>query len=233
MTYEFQFDEMHQAGADHADPTRASEYDNKMQKFRNYAQEARAIAEALGLTDTMSVLDMGAGTGALSLEFAGMCKEVTAVDVSSVMLQILQTKARERNIYNITTAHAGFLTFDNAGQTYDRIVSNVVLHHLPDFWKCVALRKVHAMLADDGLFFLHDVVFSFQVDDYESEMNLFLANLEQNTDADFVKDGVLHFREEFSTFDWVLDLMLEKTGFRIEEKKVRNSMAIAYVLSKG
>jgi hypothetical protein len=107
-----------------------------------------------------------------------------------------------------------------------------VLHHLPDFWKCIALRRIHAMLTENGLFFLNDVVFSFPIDDYKSEMNRFLTNLEEKTDADFVKDGVLHFKEEFSTFDWILDLMIEKAGFAIVKKERRNNTGTAYILEK-
>ena len=232
MNYDFQFDEMHQVGADHADSKRASEYDNKMQMFRNYATEANAIAQALELTKEMTVLDIGAGTGALSLELASLCKEITAVDVSNNMLQILQKKARDRCVENIKIENAGFLTFDNHGHKYDRIISNVVLHHLPDFWKCIALRRIHEILSDNGLFFLNDVVFSFPIDDYKSEMNAFLTNLEEKTDVSFVSDGVLHFKEEFSTFDWILDLVIEKAGFSVVKKEKRNSTGIAYILAK-
>jgi ubiquinone/menaquinone biosynthesis C-methylase UbiE len=101
MNYNFQYDEMHQAGADHADPMRANEYDNKMQKFRNYSEEAIKIVKILEITSQHSILDIGAGTGALSLELAKYSKEVTAVDISSQMLDILQKKAVERNVNNI------------------------------------------------------------------------------------------------------------------------------------
>ena len=232
MDYDFQFDEMHQAGASHADPKRALEYDSKMQKFRNYSQEAKEIARLLNINDQMHVLDMGAGTGALTLELAHVCKEVTAVDVSAQMLNILTAKAHDRNISNINIVNSGFLTYDSKGRKFDRIISNVVLHHLPDFWKCIALRRMHSILQDDGMFLLSDVVFSFPMDDYRSEMNGFLSNLEKQTDAEFVRDGVLHFKEEFSTFDWLLDQMIERAGFRIKEKNRRSSTGIGYVLMK-
>ncbi len=233
MKYEFQFDEMHQVGADHADPVRAKEYDSKMQMFRNYAEEARNLVQELNITKQMNILDIGAGTGALSIELAGYCREVTAVDVSSNMLQVLKDKARERGITNVQTCNSGFLTFDSSGKKYDRIISNVVMHHLPDFWKCIALRRVHSMLKDSGLFFLNDVIFSFPVDNYQTEMNTFLFDTEKRTDAEFVKDGVLHFKEEFSTFDWLLDLMIEKTGFAIVKKYLRGTTLASYILRKA
>lgn len=233
MKYEFQFDEMHQVGADHADPARANEYDSKMQMFRNYAEEAKALVQELNITDQMSILDIGAGTGALSIELAAYCREVTAVDVSSNMLHILETKAGKRGITNIRTCNRGFLTFDSSGKKYDRIISNAAMHHLPDFWKCIALRRVHSMLADEGLFFLNDVVFSFPIDNFKKEMDTFLIDLEERTDSEFVKDGILHLKEEFSTFDWLLDLMIQKAGFAVVKKNLRGTTLASYILRKA
>ena len=233
MEYNFQFDEMHQVGADHAELKRANEYDQKMQKFRNYKKEANEIARLIGINNQMCVLDMGAGTGALSLEIAEFCKEITAVDVSTQMLQHLKRKAKKKNISNIRTVNAGFLTFNNKGRKFDRIISNATLHHLPDFWKCVALRRMHSMLADDGLFYLNDIVFSFELADYREEMNSFLEDLAEKTDADFVKDGILHFKEEFSTFDYLLDAIIGKAGFGIKTKNKGSTTAVFYILQKA
>jgi putative AdoMet-dependent methyltransferase len=63
-------------------------------------------------------------------------------------------------------------------------------------------------------------------------MNTFLSDLENKTDKEFVKDGILHFKEEFSTFDWLLDLMIEKVGFKIREKNRPRSTWVSYVLEK-
>lgn len=233
MKYDFQFDEMHQVGADHADPVRAKEYDSKMQMFRNYAQEARNLVQELNITDKMSILDIGAGTGALAIELAAFCREITAIDISSNMLQILETKASKKGITNIRTCNSGFLTFDRCGKKYDRIISNAVMHHLPDFWKCIALRRVHSMLEDNGLFSLSDVVFSFPIDNYESELDTFLMHMKERTDEEFVKDGVLHLKQEFSTFDWLLDSVIEKTGFAIVKKNIGGTTFVSYILRKA
>ena len=48
------------------------------------------------------VLEIGAGTGIFTLDLARQCREVVAVDISSRMLDILERKAREAGIANIT-----------------------------------------------------------------------------------------------------------------------------------
>jgi putative AdoMet-dependent methyltransferase len=230
--YDFQYNEMNQVGADHADPKRAKEYDSKMSKFRNYEQEAKRIVNLLNINTRMLILDIGAGTGALTIEMAKHCKEITAIDVSKPMLQILQQKATALNLTNVVTVNAGFLTYKNDGKLFDRIISNAVLHHLPDFWKVIALRRIHSMLKDDGLFLLSDIVFSFDIDNYQQEMTVFLTDMENKTDKEFVRDGILHFKEEFSTFDWLLDSIIEKAGFRIKNKNSLSNTQIVYVLEK-
>ena len=58
--------------------------------------QAKTIAQALEITKEMNILDVGAGTGALSIELSNYCQEITAVDVSNQMLQILETKANKK-----------------------------------------------------------------------------------------------------------------------------------------
>lgn len=229
--YDFQYDEMHQAGADHADPGRARSYDELMERFRDYEAEAARVVDLLSIESGHAVLDLGAGTGALALGIARRCRTLTAVDVSPAMLMILREKADRAGLRNIETVTAGYLTFDAAGRKWDRIVSNVVLHHLPDFWKVVGLRRVHEMLADGGVFLLRDVVFSFEPDDYRAQMGGMLDMLAEQTGPELVDDGILHFREEYSTFDWILDRIIERTGFAIADKTVASPTMVEYILT--
>lgn len=231
--YNFQYNEFKQAGADHSVAERAKAYDSKMEMFRNYRKEASMLQKLLSIQPNQRVLDIGAGTGALTIELSSFCKEVVAIDISSEMLSILEEKGTNRSISNIRTVKAGFLTFQSGLGSFDYIISNVVLHHLPDFWKLVALRNIRKYLNRSGLFYLADVVFSFMPDDYEDEINAYLSKLEKQTDEDFVKDGVLHFKEEFSTYDWILDSIIERAGFKIRDKIRKDNFHISYILVRS
>ena len=230
--YNFQYDEFRQAGADHSVPERAKAYDSKMQMFRDCKKEAHMLKELLGIRPNHRVMDIGAGTGAQTLELASFCKEIVAVDISSEMLSVLEEKAIDRNISNIKTVKAGFLTLKNEIGSFDYIISNAVLHHLPDFWKLAGLRNIRRYLNKDGLFYLFDVVLSFMPDNYDAEINAFLSRLEDRTDDEFVKDGVLHFKEEFSTYDWIMDLIIERAGFKIKDKIRKDNFQICYILTE-
>lgn len=74
-----------------------------------------------------------------------------AVDVSEVMIQQAVRKAQSAKISNIAFIHAGFLSYEHQEEPADIVLTRVALHHLPDFWKQVALLRMNAMLKMGGM----------------------------------------------------------------------------------
>ena len=85
-----------QIGVDYLDSEIAEDYDNQHQSFRDFEAEAEDMVEKLKITKEDVVLDFGCGTGAIALNLAKYCKKVICVDISSEMLDILKTKAKNR-----------------------------------------------------------------------------------------------------------------------------------------
>ena len=46
------------------------------------------------------------------------------------------------------------------------------------------------------------------------------------------EDAELHFKEEFSTYDWIIESMLEHTGFEILDKRMDIGLIAAYSCRK-
>lgn len=114
---------------------------------------------------------------------------------------------------------AGFLTYEHSGPPADFVYSRWALHHLPDLWKALALRRIRAFLRPGGLLRLSDIVFSFGLDDMEERIEAWCATLplEPPSPDDWSRADIEeHVRDEHSTFTWVLEPMLERSGFRIE-----------------
>ncbi|HLA93753.1 MAG TPA: methyltransferase domain-containing protein [Actinomycetota bacterium] len=94
-----------------------------------------------------TVLDAGAGTGALSLLAAELGHEVTALDVSSGMLARAQDKSKERGLEDRLTFVVGSATEPPEGP-FDAVMERHVLWTLPDpvfalqRWRQVAARLV-------------------------------------------------------------------------------------------
>ena len=51
------------------------------------------------------------------------------------------------------------------------------LHHLPDFWKQIALTRLYEMLKPGGKLFLADLVFCFKADDYHENIERWLGKM--------------------------------------------------------
>ena len=191
---------------------------------------ARAALSMLGVKPGWRVADIGCGNGILACEAALMGAEVDAIDISPAMLALAEIQARDRKVA-IRTQAAGLLSFDYQPDSYDLIVSEFALHHLPDFWKAVALARIFAALKPGANFYLRDIVFVSTPDGEE-------RNVEQWADFsiknhDFDRNSVVtHMRDEYSTFGWVIERMLADTGFALISVDYHAPLHGTYLLRK-
>src|ERR1044071_4276186 len=118
---------------------------------------ARAALTMLGVQKGWRLADIGCGNGVLACEAALMGAEVDAIDISPAMLALAEIYARDRKA-PVRTQSAGLLSFSYQAESYDLIVSEFTLHHLPDFWKAVAMSRIHRALKPGGSFYLRDIV---------------------------------------------------------------------------
>ena len=221
-----------QIGVDYLDSKIAGEYDKEHQSFRNFKAEADDMVDKLKITKEDVVLDFGCGTGGIALNLTPYCKKVICVDLSSEMLNILKAKAEKQNITNIETHCAGFLTYRHEGEEVDKIVSKFALHHLPDFWKSIALLKMADILKTGGNLYLSDVVFNFDPQDHESSINDMIDDMRDMASESMVDETITHIQDEFSTYDWIMDDLLKKAGFSINSKFIEANNFLTYICSK-
>lgn len=216
MNYNWTPNEIASAGRENLDPTHAAEYDRKEDA---HADAELKVLKQLGLSESSVVVDLGAGTGQFTLAAAPASARVVAVDVSPVMLSILQNKVREHQLENVDVVQSGFLTYEHHGRPADFVYSRFALHHLPDFWKSMALQRLRRITRPNGVLRLWDVVYNFSPEDAERKLEAWCATLSYDeseggwTRADIEE----HIRNEHSTFTWLLEPMMERSGFRIEE----------------
>lgn len=220
-------DELAHAGQEHLDPAYIPTYDAKAQTVPD---EDLAILARYGFGPDSTLIDLGAGTGTFALAAAERCRAVTAVDVSPLMLEAIRRKAEGTGIANLTTVQAGFLSYAYAGAPVDIVYSRHALHHLPDFWKAVALVRITRMLEPGGILLLRDLVYDLQPGEVEAAMEDWFAHAAPTPDVGWTRAELEeHVREEFSPFSWVLEPMLERSGFRIEEVQRSGRLYAAYV----
>ena len=186
----WQYDEMQQVGTDYTDEAQVEAYDRQMQRLRDVKEEAKAIIKSITIKRDETILEIGTGTGSFAIEASQHCKKVTAIDVSRKMLEFAQQKARMNGITNVEFNHAGFLTYGHTGKPFDAVVSQLALHHLPDFWKMIAIRRIFGMLKAGGKFYLKDTVYSFDVDDYKNYFDNLIDGVKKAAGVELARDLV-------------------------------------------
>ena len=208
-------DERAHAGREHFDEQHARRYDAKMDA--RAGEEIALLRRAGALGPGSSVVEIGAGTGQFALAAAEICGRVVAVDVSPVMLARLVEKLDRGAVGNVEAVGAGFLTYEHVGEPVDLVYSRFALHHLPDFWKAIALRRTADMLRPGGVLRLSDVVYGFDPDDAERCIEAWIAEIvSADVEHGWTRAEIAeHVRDENSTFTWLLEPMIARAGFDI------------------
>lgn len=122
------------------------------------------------------VVDVGSGTGLLSLAIAPQVRRVWAVDIAASMTEYLSAKAASAELENIETVTASAVSLPLVDASADLVVSNYCFHHLSDVGKERALAEVHRVLRPGGRLAFGDMMFR--------------VSLSEARDRDVVRDKV-------------------------------------------
>jgi len=229
---DWQYDEAKSCGVNYNSLWQARIYDRRHRGFRDCKKEAKEIIALLDLDTDGTILDMGCGTGAFAINAAGYFRKIYAVDISNAMLRRARRKAKKERLVNIEFRQGGFLSYVHDAEPLDAIVSIAALHHLPDFWKIIALKRLARMVKTGGKLYINDVVFSFDMTDYESFIKGFIRSMTDRMGDQMKKELETHFRQEYSTFSWIMEGLLEKADFIIEKADYREGFFATYLCKK-
>ncbi|GAC1322657.1 MAG: hypothetical protein NVSMB25_18090 [Thermoleophilaceae bacterium] len=123
----------------------------------------RRILELAQAAPGETAVDVGAGTGLLTLPLAEQLDQVWAIDISPSMVDYLETKARSAGLDNVRTAVASAISLPLVDAGADLIVSNYCFHHLRDSDKERALNEVYRVLRPGGRLVFGDMMFRVSV----------------------------------------------------------------------
>ena len=222
-------DEVALAGREHLAASYVAGYERKAGVD---PEESLGVLRRHGFGRDSTLVDLGAGTGSFAVAAATECKHVVAVDISPAMVDAIGAKVAARGLANVDVVHAGFLSYAHVGDPVDVVYSRHALHHLPDFWKAVALRRAALLLRPGGVLHLLDLVFSFELDESETALESWLANAARSPEEGWTRAELeTHLRDEFSTFTWLLEPMLEQAGLQILEARYSAGIYAEYVCS--
>ena len=211
-------DESAYAGAEHLDPEYVAAFDRKSPT--DWSATVETLSR-LGVDSTSTVIDFGAGTGTFALAVRPRVRRVIAVDASPAMVALMRARG-------IEAVEGGFLTYEHGEGQVDLVHSRNALHHLPDFWKAVALDRVARMLKPGGTLLLEDIVYSFAPSEAASVIQPWLEGAMADPGRGWTADELaVHVRSEHSTFSWLLEQILDRDGFDITDYRYSESRVYA------
>jgi len=112
----------------------------------------RAIVDLAGLSAGERVLDVGCGTGSLTVALktsVGPTGSVHGLDASPEMIDVARRKAAKAGAHvDFQVGLAEAIPFPNG--TFDLVVSQLAIHHLPEDLKPSAFGEMCRVLKSDG-----------------------------------------------------------------------------------
>jgi len=116
---------------------------------------ANTIVRQVAISQDMTALDFGCGTGLLTLQLQPLVKSITGVDSSRGMLDIFNSKIAKANIDNACTLLLDSDKDVTLTGKYDLIVSGMTLHHIRGI--APLLAQFYTALAPGGTLCLADL----------------------------------------------------------------------------
>ncbi|MEI6789041.1 MAG: class I SAM-dependent methyltransferase [bacterium] len=165
---------VHDACAAHYDSMHHEIY-NPTEQYRLAAVLLESVSQMATPPETLTILDLGAGTGNLTTHLLRLGAHVVAADVSQKSLQRLTRKfpnnRKLRTVHLNGTDLAGF-----EDDTFDMVATYSVLHHIPDYLGAVG--EMIRTTKPGGLIFIdHEKCPSFWLgnspvyDDYRQQLH--------------------------------------------------------------
>ena len=138
---------------------RAASWDHGAGNNPGLVKVVNQVLTSAAPSSGMHCLDLGCGSGQLTLGLAKEVADVHAVDVSQAMIDLLKENAATAGIMNITGEATPIERLDIAEGTYDLVVTNYALHHLKDRDKAILAKRAFGWLRPGGRLVIGDMMF--------------------------------------------------------------------------
>ncbi|WP_010249325.1 class I SAM-dependent DNA methyltransferase [Acetivibrio cellulolyticus] len=134
----------------------ANNWDTEQRKKRAEIV-ANEILQSVPVNREYSVLEFGCGTGLVSFNLYQKFRNVTLIDNSEGMIEVLNRKISEENIKNMSAFQIGIHeAFEGCLGEYDLIYSSMALHHIKDIES--AIEILFKLLKKNGYLSIVDLV---------------------------------------------------------------------------
>ena len=134
---------------------KAAEWDKNPMHWDRSEAIAKEIEKRIPLTQEMSAMEYGAGTGIASFLLKDQLKEITLMDNSSEMVRIMKEKIETTGVKNLTALNFDLEHTDYQNERFDLIFTQMVLHHVADIESII--NKFSKLLNPHGYLAIADL----------------------------------------------------------------------------
>ena len=117
------------------------------------------LVEYVGDRPDAVAIDLGCGSGQLSIPLAAHVKEVVAVDIAPRMVELLDDKIERMGVSNVRPSVGSVQELGLGDGAVQLVVSNYVLHHLSDREKAEFVKDAFRWLSPGGELVFGDMMF--------------------------------------------------------------------------
>jgi ubiquinone/menaquinone biosynthesis C-methylase UbiE len=139
--------------------SRVGSWDHHVQSSAAFGAVLDAVVERAEPQANDRVIDLGAGTGYVSLALAPQVDRVVAADLAKPMVDALAEKAASRSLGNVHPVVVDLSHLELPESSVDLVVSNYALHHLTDDDKVALVARASRWLRPGGRLVVADMMF--------------------------------------------------------------------------
>ena len=109
---------------------KAATWDEEPRRVQLAREVTAAICREIPFSSRMAALDYGCGSGLVTLGIQPHVGQITGVDSSQGMLDVLARKVREQQLRNVATRLIDLASQGTLEGNFDLIVSSMTMHHV-------------------------------------------------------------------------------------------------------
>jgi len=122
--------------------------DKRIERAKVVANE---ISNSINIDKRYSAMEFGCGTGLVSFNLYDKFKNITLIDSSKGMIDILNSKIEKYQVENMVPYHLDISNEESLDMKFDVIYNSMVLHHIHD------VKNFHELLNEDGYLCIVDL----------------------------------------------------------------------------
>jgi ubiquinone/menaquinone biosynthesis C-methylase UbiE len=126
--------------------------DNRINRAKIISEE---ISKSIEIKKSYKALEFGCGTGLVSFDLLGKFENISLVDTSKGMIEILNSKIQQNEIKNMTAFQLDINNQKILMGKYDVIYTSMALHHIKDIEE--VLKNLYELLNPNGYICIIDL----------------------------------------------------------------------------